>query len=208
MKKVDVLDLKGEKIKQINLDENIFGIEPNKNVLYDAIILARASLRQGTHKTKNRSEVRGGGRKPWRQKGTGHARQGSIRAVQWVGGGRYGTPVPRDYSKKQNRKERRLALLSALSEKASEDNIVVLEELKLKENKTREVASLLKTLKLDDKKVLVVVDDSELEIAMAARNLGTVLVIGYDELNVLDIVSCDTILTTEANLNKIKEVLS
>ena len=208
MKKVDVLDLKGEKIKQINLDENIFGIEPNKNVLYDAIILARASLRQGTHKTKNRSEVRGGGRKPWRQKGTGHARQGSIRAVQWVGGGRYGTPVPRDYSKKQNRKERRLALLSALSEKASENNIVVLEELKLKENKTREVASLLKTLKLDDKKVLVVVDDSELEIAMAARNLGTVLVIGYDELNVLDIVSCDTILTTEANLNKIKEVLS
>ena len=208
MKKVDVLDLKGEKIKQINLDENIFGIEPNKNVLYDAIILARASLRQGTHKTKNRSEVRGGGRKPWRQKGTGHARQGSIRAVQWVGGGRYGTPVPRDYSKKQNRKERRLALLSALSEKASENNIVVLEELKLKENKTREFVSLLKTLKLDDKKVLVVVDDSELEISIAARNLGTVLVIGYDELNVLDIVSCDTILTTEDNLNKIKEVLS
>ena len=208
MKKVDVLDLKGEKIKQINLDENIFGIEPNKNVLYDAIILARASLRQGTHKTKNRSEVRGGGRKPWRQKGTGHARQGSIRAVQWVGGGRYGTPVPRDYSKKQNRKERRLALLSALSEKASENNIVVLEELKLKENKTREFVSLLKTLKLDDKKVLVVIDDSELEIAMAARNLGTVLVIGYDELNVLDIVSCDVILTTDETLNKIKEVLS
>ena len=208
MKKVDVLDLKGEKIKQINLDENIFGIEPNKNVLYDAIILARASLRQGTHKTKNRSEVRGGGRKPWRQKGTGHARQGSIRAVQWVGGGRYGTPVPRDYSKKQNRKERRLALLSALSEKANEDNIVVLEELSLKENKTREFASLLKTLKLDDKKVLVVVNDDELPLAIAARNLGTVLVIGYDELNVLDIVSCDVILTTEDNLNKIKEVLS
>ena len=208
MKKVDVLDLKGEKIKQINLDENIFGIEPNKNVLYDAIILARASLRQGTHKTKNRSEVRGGGRKPWRQKGTGHARQGSIRAVQWVGGGRYGTPVPRDYSKKQNRKERRLALLSALSEKASENNIVVLEELKLKENKTREFANLLKTLKLDDKKVLVVVNDDELPLAIAARNLGTVLVIGYDELNVLDIVSCDVILTTEDNLNKIKEVLS
>ena len=207
MKKVDVLDLKGEKIKQINL-ENIFGIEPNKNVLYDAIILARASLRQGTHKTKNRSEVRGGGRKPWRQKGTGHARQGSIRAVQWVGGGRYGTPVPRDYSKKQNRKERRLALLSALSEKAIDKNIVVLEELKLKENKTREFANLLKTLKLDDKKVLVVVNDEELPLAIAARNLGTVLVIGYDELNVLDIVSCDTILTTEDNLNKIKEVLS
>ena len=104
MKKVELLNLKGEKVKDINLNENIFGIEPNKNVLYDAIILSRAALRQGTHKTKNRSEVSGGGRKPWRQKGTGRARQGSIRAVQWVGGGRYGTPVPRDYSKKQNRK--------------------------------------------------------------------------------------------------------
>ncbi len=208
MEKVDVLDLKGEKIKQINLDEDIFGIEPNKNVLYDAIILARASLRQGTHKTKNRSEVRGGGRKPWRQKGTGHARQGSIRAVQWVGGGRYGTPVPRDYSKKQNRKERRLALLSALSEKAQENNIVVLEEISLKENKTKEVVNLLKTLKLNDKKVLIVVNDEELPLAVAARNLGNVLVIGYDEINVLDIVSTDVILTTEDNLNKIKEVLS
>ncbi len=208
MKKVDVLDLKGEKVKDINLDENIFGITPNKNVLYDAIILARASLRQGTHKTKNRSEVSGGGRKPWRQKGTGHARQGSIRAVQWVGGGNYGTPVPRDYSKKQNKKERRLALLSALSEKALENNIVVLEELKLKEPKTSEVVSLLKNVKLNDKKVLIVVDDSEFDIALAARNLGQVLVISYDELNVLDIVSTDAILTTENCLNKIKEVLS
>ena len=120
MKKVELLNLKGEKVKDINLNENVFGIEPNKNVLYDAIILARASLRQGTHSTKNRSEVSGGGRKPWRQKGTGRARQGSIRAVQWVGGGRYGTPVPRDYSKKQNRKERRLAIKSALAEKAEE----------------------------------------------------------------------------------------
>ena len=208
MKKVDVLDLKGEKVKEIKLDENIFGITPNKNVLYDAIILARASLRQGTHKTKNRSEVRGGGRKPWRQKGTGHARQGSIRAVQWVGGGNYGTPVPRDYSKKQNRKERRLALLSALSEKAAENNIVVLEEISVKENKTSEVSKLLKTLKLDDRKVLVVVNDEELSIAVAARNLGNVLVTCYDEINVLDIVSTDVILTTEANLDKIKEVLS
>ena len=117
MKKVELLNLKGEKVKDINLNEEIFGITPNKNVLTDAIILSMASLRQGTHKTKNRSEVSGGGRKPWRQKGTGHARQGSIRAVQWVGGGNYGTPVPRDYSKKQNRKERQLAIKSALSEK-------------------------------------------------------------------------------------------
>ena len=114
MKKVDLLNEKNEKVKDIKLNEDIFGIEPNDKVLYDAIILARASLRQGTHSTKTRSEVRGGGRKPWRQKGTGHARQGSIRAVQWVGGGRYGTPVPRDYSKKQNRKERTLGHINTM----------------------------------------------------------------------------------------------
>ena len=129
MKKVELLNLKGEKVKDINLNEEIFGITPNNKVLKDAIDLSLASLRQGTHKTKNRSEVSGGGRKPWRQKGTGHARQGSIRAVQWVGGGRYGTPVPRDYSKKQNRKERQLALKSALSGKVADKELIVLESL-------------------------------------------------------------------------------
>ena len=124
MKKVELLNIKGEKVKDINLNEEIFGITPNKEVLNDAIIFTMASLRQGTHKTKNRSEVSGGGRKPWRQKGTGRARQGSIRAVQWVGGGRYGTPVPRDYSKKQNRKERQLAIKSALSDRANEKDCV------------------------------------------------------------------------------------
>ena len=130
MKKVELLNLKGEKVKDINLNEEIFGITPNKAVLNDAIILTMASLRQGTHKTKNRSEVSGGGRKPWRQKGTGRARQGSIRAVQWVGGGNYGTPVPRDYSKKQNRKERKLALKVAdkkvlLVVKEFDDNLIL-----------------------------------------------------------------------------------
>ena len=131
MKKVELLNLKGEKVKDINLNEEIFGITPNKAVLNDAIILTMASLRQGTHKTKNRSEVSGGGRKPWRQKGTGRARQGSIRAVQWVGGGRYGTPVPRDYSKKQNRKERQLAIRTALTEKADAKELLVLDKLTL-----------------------------------------------------------------------------
>ena len=131
MKKIELLNLKGEKVKDINLNEETFGITPNNAVLKDAIDLSMASLRQGTHKTKNRSEVSGGGRKPWRQKGTGRARQGSIRAVQWVGGGNYGTPVPRDYSKKQNRKERRIALRSALSYKAAEKSIVVLENMTL-----------------------------------------------------------------------------
>ena len=130
MKKVDLLNEKNEKVKDIKLNEDIFGIEPNDKVLYDAIILARASLRQGTHSTKTRSEVRGGGRKPWRQKGTGHARQGSIRAVQWVGGGRYGTPVPRDYSKKQNRKERTLALKSAWAHKYNDKELLVIDKLR------------------------------------------------------------------------------
>ena len=155
MKKVKLLDLKGEEIKELKLNEEVFGIEPNQKVMYDAVILAQASLRQGTHSTKNRSEVRGGGRKPWRQKGTGHARQGSIRAVQWVGGGRYGTPVPRDYGKKMNRKERRLALKSALSEKFANNEVIVMEELSFKTPKTKEMISLLTTLKLNDKRLFL-----------------------------------------------------
>ena len=139
MKKVELLNLKGEKVKDINLNEEIFGITPNKAVLNDAIILTMASLRQGTHKTKNRSEVSGGGRKPWRQKGTGRARQGSIRAVQWVGGGNYGTPVPRDYSKKQNRKERQLAIKSALAEKVNAKEIIVVDNMEVATPKTKEV---------------------------------------------------------------------
>ena len=148
MKKVELLNLKGEKVKDINLNEEIFGITPNKNVLTDAIVLSMASLRQGTHKTKNRSEVSGGGRKPWRQKGTGHARQGSIRAVQWVGGGNYGTPVPRDYSKKQNRKERQIAIKSALAEKVANNELLVLENLNIATPKTKDMINVLETLKM------------------------------------------------------------
>ena len=155
MKKVELLNLKGEKVKDINLNEEIFGITPNNAVLHDAIILTMASLRQGTHKTKNRSEVSGGGRKPWRQKGTGRARQGSIRSVQWVGGGNYGTPVPRDYSKKQNRKERRLALKSALSYKVLDKELVVVEALNFETNKTKEMINVLTNLDIRNNKVLV-----------------------------------------------------
>lgn len=207
MKKVDLLNLKGEKVKELKLNENVFDITPNDKVLYDAIILARASLRQGTHKTKNRSEVRGGGRKPWRQKGTGHARQGSIRAVQWVGGGRYGTPVPRDYSKKQNRKERRLALLSALTEKANEKELIVVENLTLSTPKTKEMLALLKTLNLEDKKVLIVVKELEENTILASRNLQNIILITADEINVLDLVATNTVLITEDALNSIEEVL-
>ena len=207
MKKVELLNLKGEKVKDINLNEEIFGITPNKAVLKDAIILTMASLRQGTHKTKNRSEVSGGGRKPWRQKGTGRARQGSIRAVQWVGGGNYGTPVPRDYSKKQNRKERQLALKSALSDKTNEKAIMVLENISLATPKTKEMLGILESLKVADKKVLLVVNEFEDNLILASRNISNLVLISAEEINVLDIVGTDVMIITEEALKKVEEVL-
>jgi large subunit ribosomal protein L4 len=208
MKKVELLNLKGEKVKDLKLNENIFDITPNDKVLYDAVILARASLRQGTHKTKNRSEVSGGGRKPWRQKGTGHARQGSIRAVQWVGGGRYGTPVPRDYSIKQNRKERQLALRTALTEKANDKELIVVDKLTLNTPKTKEMLGILETLKLTDKKVLIVVKELEENLILASRNIQNIVLITADEVNVLDLVATNYVLITEEAINAIEEVLA
>ncbi len=207
MEKVELLNLKGEKVKDINLNKEIFGITPNNAVLNDAIILSMASLRQGTHKTKNRSEVSGGGRKPWRQKGTGHARQGSIRAVQWVGGGRYGTPVPRDYSKKQNRKERQLALRTALTEKADAKELLVVDKFEVKTPKTKDMLEVLKTLKVADKKVLLVVKEFDDNIILASRNIENLVLILADEINVLDIVGTDVMLVTEDALKYIEEVL-
>lgn len=207
MKKIDLLNLKGEKVNDLKLNEEVFSITPNDKVLYDAIILARASLRQGTHSTKNRSEVSGGGRKPWRQKGTGHARQGSIRAVQWVGGGRYGTPVPRDYSKKQNRKERRLALKSALSHKFNDNEVIVMEELEFTTPKTKEMMTLLNTLKIADKKVLFIVEDFTENVILASRNIPNVALIAANELNVLDLVNSDVVVFTSEAIKKIEEAL-
>ncbi len=207
MKKVELLNLKGEKVKDINLNEEIFGITPNKAVLTDAVILTMASLRQGTHKTKNRSEVSGGGRKPWRQKGTGRARQGSIRAVQWVGGGRYGTPVPRDYSIKQNRKERQLAIKSALSEKVAAKELLVIDKLVVKSPKAKDMVSVLETLKVADKKVLLVVKEFDDNLILASRNLQNVVLILADEINVLDIVGTDVMVITEDAIKYVEEVL-
>ena len=207
MEKVELLNLKGEKVKDINLNQDIFGITPNKAVLNDAIIFTMASLRQGTHKTKNRSEVSGGGRKPWRQKGTGRARQGSIRAVQWVGGGRYGTPVPRDYSKKQNKKERRIAIKSALSEKVRDKELMVVENLTVSAPKTKEMIELLETLKVADKKVLLVVKEFDDNLILASRNLQNVVLILADEINVLDVVATDVMVATEDAIKYIEEVL-
>ena len=196
-----------EKLKDIKLNKELLNIEPNDKVLYDAIILQRASLRQGTHSTKTRSEVSGGGRKPWRQKGTGHARQGSIRSVQWVGGGRYGTPVPRDYSIKQNRKERRLALQTAFLNVYNNKQLVVVDSLAVATPKTKEMTAMLNTLELTDKKVLIVVKELEENLILASRNLRNIALIEATELNVLDLSYADVVLTTKEGLETIEEVL-
>ena len=196
-----------EKLKDNKLNKELLNIEPNEKVLYDAIILQRASLRQGTHSTKTRSEVSGGGRKPWRQKGTGHARQGSIRAVQWVGGGRYGTPVPRDYSKKQNRKERRLALQTAFLNLYNNKGLVVVDEIKVATPKTKEMVNMLNSLELMNKKVLIVVNELEENLILASRNLLNIALIEANELNVLDLSYADVVLTTKEGLKSIEEVL-
>lgn len=206
MEKQAILNINGEKIEDIKLNENIFGIEPNKNVLYDAIILARASLRQGTHSTKTRAEVSGGGRKPWRQKGTGHARQGSIRAVQWRGGGIAFGPTPRDYSKKMNRKERRLALKSALTTKV--EDMIIVDDIKLATPKTKDMLSLLKGLNLENTKTLIVVKELDENIILASRNLQNIALIDATEINVLDLIAADKVLITKEAINKIEEVLA
>ena len=196
-----------EKLKDIKLSKELTNIEPNEKVLYDAIILQRASLRQGTHSTKNRSEVSGGGRKPWRQKGTGHARQGSIRAVQWVGGGRYGTPVPRDYSKKQNRKEFRLALQTAFLNLYNDKKLVVVDSLDIATPKTKDMITTLEKLELNDKKVLIIVNELSENLILASRNLRKIGLILPNEMNVLDLCMADYVLTTKDTIASIEEVL-
>ena len=205
--KLDILNTNGEKIKDTNLNKEIFGIEVNDKVLKDAIIVAQSSLRQGTAKTKTRSEVSGGGRKPWKQKGTGRARQGSIRAVQWVGGGIAFGPTPRSYSKKQNRKERRLALKSAWTYKAKEGAITVVDAIKLETPKTKEIINILNNLKLNDTKTMIVVKEYEENLILASRNLQNVALISSDEVNVLDIVNSDVMVMTEKALKDVEEVL-
>ena len=196
-----------EKIKDLKLKKEIFGIEPNDCVLTDAINTARCGLRQGTYSTKTRSEVSGGGRKPWRQKGTGRARQGSIRATQWRGGGIALGPKPRDYSIKMNRKERRLALLSALSYKNKEKAIVVVDKIDLAGNKTKDMLSALKNLELDEKKVLIVMDELTENVILSSRNLQNVLLMEPYELNVLDIVNADALLFDKQAIADVEEAL-
>ena len=207
MSKLELLNNNGEKVKDIKLNDNVFGIEPNDTVLKDALVLYLASVRQGTHSTKTRAEVSGGGRKPWRQKGTGNARQGSIRAVQWRKGGIAFGPKPRDYSKKQNRKVRRVALLSALSYKVADKELVVLDSIKFETNKTKEMVNLLNKLELTNSKVLLVVDELDDNVCLAARNLGNVKIVLPTEVNTYDVVNSDKMVMTEASLKKLEEVL-
>ena len=205
MKNVTLLNIKGEKAQDIKLNENVFGIEPNDKVLYDAIILARASLRQGTQSTKTRSEVSGGGRKPWRQKGTGRARQGSIRSPQWRGGGVALGPKPRSYKIKMNRKERVLALKSALTTKLAD--FVVVDKLELSTPKTKDMVDILKTLKLENVSTLIVVKELDENIILATRNIPYVLLIEASEINVLDLVAANKVLITKDAIEAIEEVL-
>ena len=208
MSKLDILNIKGEKVKDIKLNDNVWNIEPNDNVIYDAVVLYNASQRQGTHSTKTRSEVSGGGRKPWRQKGTGNARQGSIRAVQWRHGGIAHGPKPRDYSKKMNKKERRLALLSALTYKAQEKEIIVLDNLNIESNKTKEMLNLMNALKIADYKILLIVSELTDNVCLSARNLGNIKIVLPNEVNTYDVLNADKLVLTSDGLNKLEEVLT
>jgi large subunit ribosomal protein L4 len=207
MPKVTLLNQSGSQVGEVELSESVFGIEPNQHVLFEAIVMQRASLRQGTHKVKGRSEVSGGGRKPWRQKGTGRARQGSIRSPQWRGGGIVFGPTPRSYSYKLPKKVRRLAIKSALSSKVLEENILVLESLALETPKTKDFKAVLTGLSVD-KKALVVTANLDENVALSARNIPGVTVVTADGINVLDVVSHDKLIMTKAAVEKVEEVLA
>lgn len=208
MPKISVLNVNGQKVKDIKLNDNIWSIEPNDAVIYDAIRLATASLRQGTHSVKTRAEVSGGGRKPWRQKGTGNARQGSTRSPQWRHGGIvFGPTTERNYNIKMNKKERRLALKSALSYKVIDSELTVLDELKLSSSKTKEIVKVLERLKLN-KSTLFVVNELTDELILASRNLEGVKVILPNEVNVLDVARYQNLVATEDAIKSIEEVLS
>lgn len=207
MTKVSLFKQDGSQIGEIELNAAVFGVEPNEDVIFDAVIMQRASLRQGTHAVKNRSAVRGGGRKPWRQKGTGRARQGSIRSPQWVGGGTVFGPTPRSYSYKLPKKVRRLALQSVLSQKVLEGKLVVVDELSFAAPSTKEFKSVLNNLKVDAK-TLLVLEGTNANAYFSARNLADVKVIDEGNVNVLDVVNYDTLVITKAALSTVEEALA
>ena len=207
MPKVALLKQDGSNAGEFELNDSVFGIEPNTHVLHEAVVMQRASMRQGTHAVKNRSEVRGGGRKPWRQKGTGRARQGSIRSPQWVGGGTVFGPTPRSYSYKLPKKVRRLALKSALSSKVKEDSLVVLDSIAIDAPKTKEVIKMLDALSVNAKALIVTAEIDE-TVIRSANNLQSVKVLTVDEINVLDLLAHDKLIITKDAAEKAGEVLA
>lgn len=206
MAKISVLSLKGEKTSDLTLNKEIWDAEVNETVLTDAINLTLASLRQGTHSTKTRGEVSGGGRKPWKQKGTGRARQGSTRAVQWPGGGIAFGPTPRSYDKKMNKKSRRLALISALSSKYQNKELVVVDKFDLKTNKTKDLNEVLKGLKVNNTALLVSVDEN-VNLNLASRNNENLTALNVEGINVLDIVRNNNLVIDKDSVKKLEEVL-
>ena len=207
MPKTALLSLKGEKIKDIKLDDSVWKITPNDQVVYESIVLMRAALRQGSHSVKNRGEVAGGGRKPWRQKGTGNARQGSIRAPHFVGGGVVFGPNPnRNYTKKMNKKERRLALKSALTYKANDKDVIVVDKFETESLKTKDMLKTLEVLKATGK-VLIVTTELTENLILATRNIGNVKLVLANELNTYDVLYVNKIIITEDAVKYVEEVL-
>jgi len=207
MPKVSVFNVDGKEVGQLDLAEGVFGLEPNVYAIHSAVLLQQASLRSGTHDTKGRSEVRGGGRKPWKQKGTGRARQGSIRSPQWKGGGIVFGPTPRSYGFKLPRKVRRLAIKSALSSKVVDNQLIVLDQLSLAQPKTKEIAKILNNLKVS-RKALVVTADFDQNVALSARNIPGVKFVAADGISVLDVMKHDQLIVTKEAVAKIEEVFA
>ena len=205
MPNVAVVDMKGTKVDEINLADSIFGIEPNAAVMHDLVVNYLANQRQGTQSALTRSEVRGGGRKPWRQKGTGHARQGSIRAPQWTKGGVVFAPKPRDYSYTVNKKVRRLAMKSAFSTKAQDNDIIVIDSIKLDEFKTKAIVEMLKAVG-SEKKALIVLPEVDKMVIKSASNIPGVKTAQVNELNVYDMLNADKLIIAKGAVEKIEEV--
>ena len=204
MAKVSVYNIEGKEVGTIDLNDAVFGVEVNEHLVHMAVVSQLANNRQGTQKAKTRSEVRGGGRKPWRQKGTGHARQGSTRAPQWTHGGVVFAPVPRDYSFKLNKKEKRAALKSALTSRVNESKFIVVDELKLDSIKTKNFVQVLNNLKVE--KALVVLNDMDTNVIKSASNVPTVKTAQTNELNVFDVLKYDTVVVTKDAVKTIEEV--
>ena len=204
MANVSVYNIEGKEVGSIELNDAVFGVEVNEHLVHMAVVNQLANNRQGTQSAKTRSEVSGGGRKPWRQKGTGHARQGSTRSPQWTGGGVVFAPKPRDYSFKMNKKEKRIALLSALSSKVADNKIVVLDPFNLDEVKTKKFAEVMSNLKVD--KALVVIEGENKNVVLSGRNIPTVKVSATNEINTYDVLKYETLVVTKAAVEKLEEV--